>query len=115
MYYDGERFLVNDREFECNPAKQAMAERDWVSNLLFEMTGRKFKVKGVVLMPGWWIEPPKDWSRIDVWVLNPKAFPGFLKREPIVLKNEDINLVCSRISTHIKCLKDVDLRDKQYY
>ena len=30
-------WLVNDREFECNPAKQAMAERDWISNLLFEL------------------------------------------------------------------------------
>lgn len=105
--YDGERFLVNGRKFECNPAKQAMAERDWISNLLFEMTGRKFKVKGVVLMPGWWIEPPTDWSRIDVWVLNPKAFPTFLKREPIVLKKEDINLVCSRLTTHVRCYKNV--------
>ena len=99
--YDGDRILVNGWEPERNGVAQVRAVRDWVRDLLFETTGKHYQVRGVVLMPGWWIDPPADKARADVWVLNPKALLSFLEHEPVVLKEEDVALVSSRLSNYV--------------
>lgn len=99
--YDGEKVLVNGREPDRNPVIQARASRDWVIEILQEATSRRFPVKGAVVLPGWWVVPCSNKKRPDIWVLNPKALPAFIEREPIVLKNEDIALACSALEYRI--------------
>lgn len=98
---DGDRILVNGFEPDRNPVVQARAIRDWLSGLLFDTTGRRYPVKGVVVLPGWWVEPPADNERTDIWVLNPKALPAFIAHEPVVLKEEDMALVSHRLTNHV--------------
>jgi Nuclease-related domain len=99
--YDGEKMLVNGREPDRNPVAQARANRDWVVEILQKATNRRFPTRGVVVLPGWWVDPPGGGSRPDTWVLNPKALPGFIRHEPVVLKDEDIALVSTALEYYV--------------
>jgi len=98
--YDGERILFNGLGPERNPVRQSRAARDWLANLLFETTAKRYPVRGVVVLPGWYVDSSDD-RRHDTWVLNPKALPGFIEHEPIVLKEEDIALASSRLINYV--------------
>lgn len=99
--YDGHKVLVDGFEPDRNPVAQAGAVRDWISDLLFDTTGMRYPVRGVVLFPGWWVESPKGGDRPVVWVLNDKAFLKFVENEPVVIKKEDVALASSRLVDYI--------------
>lgn len=77
--YDGERLLVGGFKPQRDPIKQACALRDWVRDLLYETTGIRYPVKGVVVLPGWFVQAHRDEGPDDVWVLNPKVLPSFVE------------------------------------
>jgi hypothetical protein len=99
--YDGERVLVNGLEPDRNPLVQARAARDWLSNLLFDTTAIRYPVRGVVLFPGWFIEPFNGRGQPDIWVLNEKAFVKFVENEPSMIKTEDVALACARLVNYV--------------
>ena len=83
-------------EFTRHPVRQVQALARWLSDQLGESTGRRFPIRPVVLVPGWFVEvtatcPP------EVGVLNPKQLSAHIAREPMALKREDVALVASRI------------------
>ena len=86
--FDGKRLLVNGFEPERNPITQAREIRDWVDNLLQETTAKRYPVKGVVVLPGWYVSGHQD--RSDIWVLNNKALLQFIERGRCVVKDEDV-------------------------
>jgi nuclease-like protein len=93
--YDGERLLINGMEHERDAVKQARALAAWLRDRLQESTGRRFPVRAVVLLPGWYVK-----IRVkapEVWVLNPEMLGAFIEREPVLLKAEDVALVSDRI------------------
>ena len=96
LQYDGERLLRHGVEFTRHPVRQVQALARWLGEQLFESTGRRFPIRPVVLVPGWFVEvtttrPP------EVWVLNPKQLSAYIAREPVVVKREHVALVASRI------------------
>lgn len=95
--FDGERLLVNGIEHDRDGVQQVKALSRWLRDQLQETTGRRFPIRGVVLLPEWYVEFQTK-EKTDVWVLNPKLLPSFIEREPVVLKPEDIALVSSRIT-----------------
>jgi hypothetical protein len=99
--FDGERILVNGIEPERNAVNQVRALGNWLRDLLAESTGRRFPIKCVIVFPGWFVKK-RTRNRGDVWVLNPRALPAFIKCEPVILKAEDIALVSLRISDHMQ-------------
>jgi len=99
--YDGERILVNGFEPDRNPITQARAVRNWLREFLHDSTGMDYPVKGVVLLPGWYVESRKNGRPIDIWVLNEKAFPKFVEHEPVVLREQDIAWASDRLTTHV--------------
>ena len=101
VQYDGERILVNAVEPDRNAVQQALAQSHWLRDLLSETTGKQYPVKGVIVFPGWYVEPAKGKRRDDIWVLNPKALPSFIENEPVLLKPEDVALASSRLTIHI--------------
>ncbi|MCC7359000.1 MAG: NERD domain-containing protein [Anaerolineales bacterium] len=99
--FDGERILVNGVEPDRNPITQVRAEVNWVRKLLLESIGREFPMRGVVVLPGWYVEKnPK--TPDGVWVLNPKALASFIQHEPTVLKPEDVALVATRLADYVE-------------
>lgn len=95
---DGERLLFNGFERGASPITQAKAERDYIRNVLFETTGTRFLVKAVVVVPGWYVEGVGHTANSDVWVLNPKMLPAFVRKERESITLQDIALVASRLA-----------------
>lgn len=79
---------------------QARAQARWLGQLLRESTGKTLPVRGVVVFPGWFVEQVGE--RTDVWVLEPKAFPGFLAREPVAMSDSDVQLATFHLKRYVR-------------
>jgi hypothetical protein len=101
VVFDGERILVDGFEPDRDPVVQAKAQTGWLRELLAQSTGRKFPVRPVILIPGWFVEQGKGTTR-EMWVLEPKALPGFLAHEPATVSAEDVKLVSFHLSRFIR-------------
>lgn len=100
VIYDGKSVLVDGWAPDRDPIKQVQACADRVREVLLTSTGKKPKVRPVVLYPGWWVtRQAKD---VNVWVLNPDAFIKFLDHEPVVLAPTDIALLGTALESHIR-------------
>ncbi|HEY2417467.1 MAG TPA: nuclease-related domain-containing protein [Steroidobacteraceae bacterium] len=85
-----------------NPIEQAVAESAWLSRLLVESTGKSLSVRGVVLFPGWFVEPMDGATKNKAWVLEPKAFPAFLDHEPTRLAESDVTLAAFHLTRYVR-------------
>jgi len=100
-FSDG-KLLVGGFAPDRDPVVQAKAGAGWLSRLIRESTGKDFKARGVILFPGWFVDPvPPDMKR-DVWVLEPKAFASWIEREPSSLSDSDVALVAFHLSRYIR-------------
>lgn len=96
--YDGRRVLIDGFTPDRDPIQQVCANRDRIAEILERATGRRPKMRPVVLYPGWWVEKlPKG---AEVWVLNPPAFVKFLDHEPAVLKPEEVGIFASALEAY---------------
>lgn len=103
-HFDGHRLLVNGREHDRSGVQQVRALSRWLQDQLVETTGKRFPVRGVVLLPEWFV----TWTtreRPEVWVLNPKQLSSFVEHEPVCISPEDVALVSSRIT---RCLQPTE-------
>jgi hypothetical protein len=99
--YDGERLQVGPLEPDRSPLVQAKAQAAWVKSLLSESTGRRFDVRPTIVFPGWFINHAPG-AMTDIWVLEPKALPGFLENEPVRLSAEDVSLASFHLSRAVR-------------
>ena len=97
---DDDRLLANGREPDRDPIMQARAQAAWLKTLLTDSTGRAQDVFPVLLFPGWFVEPTQGAK--SMWILEPKALPSFLKREPVRLSAEDASLAAFHLSRFIR-------------
>jgi hypothetical protein len=101
IQFDGETIQVNGQTMERNPVRQAKAQASWLKKILQETTEREYKVRPVVVFPGWYIEQKAGSSR-ELWVLEPKALPSFLENAPDVLSAEEIKMASGHLSRFIR-------------
>jgi hypothetical protein len=98
--FDGKKLLVNGFEPERNPVTQAEGNARWLAQMLRASTGKEFPVRGVVLFPGWFVEPfPKGST---VWVLHPQALPSFIQHEPTQINESDLHLAAFHLGRYIR-------------
>lgn len=98
IQYDGNNIKIDGFVPDRDPIAQARAQARWLQDFILESTGAEIKVKPVVIYPGWFVEPqPKG---ADVWVLNEKALPSFLRNETPVLKEDKIDLISAQIEKY---------------
>jgi len=98
----GEQLFLADRKMERDPVQQVRAQVSWLTQILEESTGRRLPVRGAVVFPGWFVEPPPSGSSLGLWVLEPKAIPAFIEREPERLSLSDVSLVAFHLSRYIQ-------------
>lgn len=79
---------------------QARAQAAWIAEVLKKSTSQDFPVSSVVVFPGWWIEIKSRPKRL--WVLNEKALPKFLAKEPARLSAEQISMACFHLEAFIR-------------
>lgn len=107
IVFDGEQIKINNTTFaQPDAVIQAQAQAKWLQTLLKESTGKDFAVKPVIVFPGWFIEATPAAKLSPVWVLNPKALPGFLNHQPQVLAQEDVQLASYHLSRYIRTTSD---------
>jgi hypothetical protein len=97
---EGNRLRVAGRVPDRNPIDQASAAAQWLAYLLRDSTGKQFKVRGVVVFPGWFVEQSSP--REPVWVLEPKMLPGFIEQEPTVMDTSDVALASYHLSRYVR-------------
>ncbi len=100
-----EGLVVNGFRPDRDPLVQAQAGARWLSQLLEETTGKQFPVRGVVLFPGWFVEPMSSAWRMSSekpWVLEPKALPGFIGNEPQRIEESDRKLAAYHLSRYVR-------------
>lgn len=101
IVFDGETIRVGRALPDRDPVAQARAQASWIGSILAESTGQRIEVRAVVVFPGWFIETPKGAFK-DVWVLEPKALPGFLDKEQVRLSRESVKLASFHLSRYIR-------------
>jgi hypothetical protein len=96
---------VNGFRPDRDPVVQAQAGARWLSQLLEDTTGKHFPVRGVVLFPGWFVEPMSSAWRVSPdkpWVLEPKALPAFIENEPKRIMDGDLKLAAYHLSRYVR-------------
>ena len=88
--FDGEQVLFAGRARPGDPAREMRAQMAWLTNLLQQLTGDHYPVRGALLFPGWRVAPMPLGMRRDVWLIEPRALPGFIAREPIRLATTEV-------------------------
>lgn len=75
-----------------------MAQKNWLERQILSMTGLKASVQPVVVFPGWFVESKV--KNPEVSVMEPKALPSFIHRQPESLAKQDIQLITNEISRY---------------
>jgi hypothetical protein len=98
--YDGKLILADGIPPDRDPIAQVEANARWIASTLKSSTGKSFPVKGVILFPGWFVEPLPPNAKI--WVLEPKALPAFIRNEPVRIQEEDVHLAVYHMSRIVR-------------
>jgi hypothetical protein len=69
---------------------------------LEESTGKRFPVRAVIIFLGWYVKTVGRVGQFDMWVMNPKALPAFIKKEKQTLAKEDMMLASYHLTMHIR-------------
>lgn len=101
IHFDGETLKVGSYTPDRDPIVQAQVQATWLRRLLTESTGKVVPVRPVVLFPGWYINDSRQNKR-DLWVLKPKALPGWLGNEKAVLAPDEVAMASSHLSRYIR-------------
>jgi hypothetical protein len=88
-----------------NPVIQVIAGSKWLAGLIGQSTGRRFKIKPVVIYPGWFIQPTAEAKKSDVWVLNPKALPAFIAHRPEIMTQEELHMFSKHLDMYIRAVQ----------
>ena len=100
--FDGDQLLVAGRKPRHDPLLQVRAQIRWLSNLLEQLTGEVFPVRGALVFPGWWCDPAPPGIRHDIWVLEPQALPSFIEQESVRLSVEQISRATIYLSNFVR-------------
>jgi hypothetical protein len=100
------RLYRNGTLVNPNPIEQVKAEARWIRKVLQDSTGKTFQVRSVVVFPGWFVEPMDAATKSQAWVLEPKALPAFIEKEPLVLAGGDVALVAYHLSRYVRTCDD---------
>jgi hypothetical protein len=99
---NGDGISLNGGPPDDSVLRQAAAQRSSLQELLRKTTGREWQVRSVIVFPGWYVER-SQWSVTDdLWVLNPKALPGFVAHEPKKLRPDEVSMATFHLSQYIR-------------
>ena len=101
VVFDGDKIFINGQESKSDIVSQAKAESNWLTNKLKALTGKTYKVKPVVVFPGWYTENLAK-KKANLWVLNPKGLLTFLSNAPNVLSREEVQCIANNLSRYIR-------------
>lgn len=102
--FTADSVLVGGHKPERDPVRQVQGGARWLGQLLEQSTGKRFSVRGLVLFPGWFVEPmTRAWKEAGLpWVLSPKVLSRFIEKEPARLEESDVRLAAFHLDRYIR-------------
>lgn len=104
ILFDGKQLLFNGADYGDRIIIQVKAENKWLSELIEELTARKFPIQPVIAFPGWFVKMTNT-NDSGIWALNPRGLPTFLNNQQDVMSLEDVQLVSNHLSRYIRSLE----------
>jgi hypothetical protein len=104
ILFDGKKLLFNGADYGDRIIIQVKAENKWLSELIEELTARKFPIQPVIAFPGWFVKMTNS-NDSGIWALNPRGLPTFLNNQQEVMSLEDVQLVSNHLSRYIRSLE----------
>jgi len=98
IIYNVDGISINGHISDNTMLIQAKAQKKWLEKSIAELTGIKLAVTPIVVFPGWFIKDSRDKIRDKVWVLEPKALPAYIDKQPNVISEEQVRLIANQIS-----------------
>ena len=99
VQFDGTKLTVDGFAQDRDPVVQAKAQRDWLIDLLVQMTTKRFQIRPVILFPGWFVEMTNPSG--EIWALNETAFLKFLANEKPKLTPEDVAMITFHLKQYV--------------
>lgn len=104
ILFNGKQLLFNGADYGDRIIVQVKAENKWLSELIEELTARKFSIQPVIAFPGWFVKMTNT-NDSGIWALNPRGLPTFLNNQKEVMSLEDVQLVSNHLSRYIRSLE----------
>ncbi|MBT7951037.1 MAG: NERD domain-containing protein [Gammaproteobacteria bacterium] len=102
VHFNGQTLRIDGLGGKNEILTQVSAASTWLKNTLKESTGKNFVIRPVILFPGWMVNNENSFK--EIWVLEPKAFPNFLKNQNNSITREDKKLAAYHLSRYIRSL-----------
>lgn len=104
IVFDGKTLLFNSANYGDRIIIQVKAENKWLSELIEELTARKFPIQPVIAFPGWFVKMTNT-NDSGIWALNPRGLPTFLNNQQEIMTLEDVQLVSNHLSRYVRSLE----------
>ena len=99
--FDGKVIYKNGISIGDDIVIQVKAGSKWLSDLIEEITARKYDVQPIVVFPGWFVKmTPGNTS--GIWVLNPKVIGTFIDKKEETLSEEEVKLISNHLGRYIR-------------
>jgi nuclease-like protein len=102
VHFNGQTLRVDGLGNKNDILTQVNSASTWLKRTLMESTGKDFVIRPVILFPGWMVNNENNFK--DIWVLEPKGFPKFLKNQNDSISREDKKLAAYHLSRYIRTL-----------
>lgn len=102
VHFNGQTLRIDGLGGKNEILTQVTAASTWLKRTLKESTGKDFAIRPVILFPGWMVNNENSFK--EIWVLEPKAFPSFLKSQNDSIAYEDKKLTAFHLSRYIRTL-----------
>lgn len=102
LFYNGKQILRGGKPLQSDAITQAKAASAWLHKLLFESTGKRLPVKGIVVFPGWYVKTTDLGRSAEVAVLNPQVIPNYLANGRQQLRDDEVHMSAYHLSRYIR-------------
>ena len=102
--FQGASIAVDGFRPDRDPVDQVQRNVQALKVILERTTKKQFEIKGVVLFPGWWIQPmDAAWIKADrPWVLNPAAFMKWVAGQRDSIPAPDLHLAATHLEQYVR-------------
>jgi hypothetical protein len=102
LFYNGKQILRGGKPIQSDAVTQVKAASSWLHNLLFESTGKRFAIKGIVVFPGWYVKTTELGKSAEVSVLNPRVLPNYIGKSRQQLREDELHMCAYHLSRYIR-------------
>ncbi|CUA85827.1 nuclease-related domain-containing protein [Pseudidiomarina woesei] len=102
LFYNGKQILRGGQPIQSDALTQVKAASGWLHKQLFESTGKRFNVRGIVVFPGWYVKTTELGRKANVSVLNPLVLPNYIGKAKSQLRDDEVHMCAYHLSRYVR-------------